>query len=377
MGSGRISTVDNPFLLLAFAVAQAACTSLDGLTLEQPADTKTCERFTVPPRTGMGDDSAGSIEFVVAVREYDHGDLVPGSPTGRALEMGFDLDMKCTGLGGEGPSCIKTRPPSGQESDGPGGRDNELGAFLASRTALGAPSGTTQGNRDLERGYITMVFRVRGYNGQRDDPQVEVAQFAASVNGEGALTDQNGAIPAPRWDGTDVWQAFDSWVDVDATGRLSTEHPRDVDANAYVTDGRLVAQFDEFHIPSMTLSQAKVTARIRSADNRWFLTEGTTGGRLSLDELLWSSDYTVKDEDPPRFICTDHPGYPAYKEFICALADISDMGPDDGSAECDAVSWAWEFPRTQPVSLSGVFVQQIEYDCPFDTSPKRDNCDAD
>jgi hypothetical protein len=235
-------------------------------------------------------------------------------------------------------------------------------------TADGGSSGTENGNSAIQAGLITSIFRVRGYNGTSLDAEVEVEAFGATMNG-------NGAIEAyPKWDGEDEWVALSQWVDRDATGQLNVDNPLYYDAHAYVNNWILVAQFERYFVPVLTLSQVSVTARILRSDERWSLVDGTTAGRVKTDEFVSQLEY-LKDPETDGFVCTDSPSYDRFKQNICATSDISYLGPDDGTAPCDGTSWAWKF-ETKPARLDGVFSTPVVHVCPPDKSPAMDSCNT-
>jgi hypothetical protein len=347
---------------LVLAALQPACTSIDDLRLAGADGGGNCVHAEIPSEPSLAAHIDGSIEFVVAVRAFDLGDL-DGSE--RFRSMGYDLDGKCTGQG-QGSSCIKPTWATAEDRDDPQGRDNSYGAQLYALRADGGSSGTESGNTSIDSGLITSVFRVKGYNGTSLDPEVEVAVYGATMNGGGTTEAR------PKWEGEDVWAAHTQWLDPEGTAEYSVERPKYYDAKAYVNNSILVAQFDQYFVPVMTLSQVKLTARIVWKDERWFLVDGTTAGRAKTDEILWTVGF-LRDPDTRGFVCTDSPNYQTYKQSICSASDISYAGPDDGSAPCDATSWAWKF-EAEPARLSGVYNQRVLPTCPPQNDPSTDNC---
>jgi hypothetical protein len=317
------------------------------------------------PRPTAATDQAGAIEFVVAVKAYDQGEVDTEAGTERYRWMSYDLDGKCTGQG-EGFSCIKPSWAITEGSDGPQGRDNAIGALLY-RVADGGTRTSESATSSIERGTITTVIRVRGYNGTSVDPDVEVAAFGASMN-RGAP--ERGI--RPKWLGEDEWEASGQWVERDSTGALSVEHPKSIDRKAYVNNWILVANFDRYQAPVYHFTQLKLSARILFEDERWHLLEGMTGGRTKTDEILWSVEWTTDPETGDR-LCTDAPTYANTKRAICSTMDISSTGPDDGTMPCDASSWGWRF-EALPARLTGAFEAEFPRICPPETSPWDDSC---
>jgi hypothetical protein len=354
---------------LGVAVVQPACTSLDGLTRRSSdggGESTECAHATVVPPPNVTADVGGSIDFVVAASAYDIGDVDTEAGARRYRSMGYDLDGKCTGLG-DGPSCIKPSWVTFDERDGPQGQDNIMGALLY-RAADGGTNSTQSANSSIDAGRSTLVIRVRGYNGTSVDPEVEVAVYGATMNSGGAVPDVR-----PQWLGEDEWAALGQWVDRDPTGELNVDYPKYVDAGAYVNNWRLVAQFDRYRIPLYVLSQVKLSARMLWQDERWHLVEGSLGGRMKTDEVLWASDL-LQDPETGGPLCTNSPSYATTKQTLCGTSDISYTGPDDGTMPCDATSWGWAF-ETKPARLKGVFVQgELPRICPPETSSFNDSC---
>jgi hypothetical protein len=326
-----------------------------------------CEHATTVARPNVTASAAGAIDFVVAARAYDMGDVDTESGTQRFRSMGYDLDGKCTGRG-DGPSCVKPGWAIFDERDGPQGQDNTMGALLH-QAADGGTDSTRSGNSSIDAGTITLIIRVRGYNGTSVDPEVDVAVYAATMNSGGAMPNVR-----PKWLGEDEWAAYGQWVEQDPTGELNVDYPKYFDGKAYVNNWRLVAQFDRYRIPIYVLSQVKLSARILLEDERWHLVEGMAAGRMKTDEVLWASDL-LQDPETGSPLCTNSPGYAATRQTVCGTSDISYTGPDDGTMPCDGTSWGWGF-ETMPARLKGVFVQDIPRICPAAASPFNDSCSS-
>src|SRR5262245_42292462 len=90
-----------------------ACTSFEGLTVEEPE----CTPAEAPPRPLIS-NSMGTTEFVVAMKNVDLGEKDDERGTHRYRNMGYDLDGVCTGLGA-GPSCQEPGWATADHTDGP------------------------------------------------------------------------------------------------------------------------------------------------------------------------------------------------------------------------------------------------------------------
>src|SRR5687767_4090595 len=211
------------FLTVLVAFGLGACSSYkpDGRPAQEGAGSggDECVHATFPRFPTVGDGGPGSYEFVVAIDQYDFGDRDDGPATRRFEAMGYDLDLTCTGLG-QGPTCAKSAWATADASDGPEGRDNSYGAVVYSTSQSGEGTVTRAVNTAANIGTVTTVARVRGYNGTSSDGKVEVALYAATMNGGGTTTER------PEWNGDDVWAAHLGWVDHDDSGQPSVDRPK-------------------------------------------------------------------------------------------------------------------------------------------------------
>ena len=165
---------------------------------------ESCAKAKVPdpPESAV----AGSdVELVVVLSELSIGDDYDPDvgPT-----VGYDLDDECTCLGG-GEVC-NARGAAASVCDGPGGRDNALAGVLALLGELHPAFDSDQWTQKAQAGESSLLVRVRGYNGEANDEQVEVAVFPSP----GLAEDPCSVVP-PRWDGMDRWPVVDSALRAD------------------------------------------------------------------------------------------------------------------------------------------------------------------
>src|ERR1041385_3600276 len=266
--SGSRSNAPREWRPLALASAFVAttfvsCTSFDGLGLVRAKSHEhdaapLCRHAGVAGITaGQPIAQQGNFEFTAAFHDFNPPSTDPSLET-----LGFDLDGKCTGEG-EGPSCVEPSWAAGDHRDGPDGRDNSVATFLLGADASIAQSG--QATVVAFLGLTTAVIRVRNYNGTLYDNDVEVAFFAATLS-----PDFKNYVPnRAKWDGTDAWKPLVEWtLPGDAADSGSTWKPKYVSANAYVTNGVLVAHFDAWRgAPDFNFS------------NFWVRSEERRGGK--------------------------------------------------------------------------------------------------
>lgn len=331
-----------------------------------PAVDLACASTKVPRRPRIISGGAGdALEISVVIRSVDMGDTDDEQGVPRYLRMGVDLDGTCTGQGGAA-SC-RQPPWAPYLLDGPDGRDNSLGALGYQLHRNGGGSASDAANGTTAQGVLTSGIHVRGYNGSSTDNAVQVAFYAAT-----RVARLGAQPPPPLWDGSDVWQVLDAWVDLEADAM--DPPPRYADTEAYVVDDVLVAHFPHLQISIGMLSQAVLMAEIEAVGDSFRLRDGTIAGRLAIDDTLTGLENVI-DDVTGEHVCTDHPGYAARKQRLCAQADITFAGPDDGSAECDAGSFAWQF-QTERAVLSGVAIAALvaaRY-CEPEVRPEHDSC---
>jgi hypothetical protein len=278
--------------------------------------------------------------------------------------VGIDLDRVCT-CHGDGPSCQSAKM---QCDDLGEGRDNSAASLLSALTLVLKPGnfGSDFYTSKANDGDWSLLFRVRDYNGEVNDGQVEVDWYVStgySMKG----------ISKPLWDGSDAWAISGSSVD-----NMDVDLPKYVDKNAYVSDSMLVASLPDAEINlsggtstmSIHLTGAGILAKIDKdlTQTKWLLTQGQILGRWKLTDVFASiSSY----RDPP--ICTDNAFYNTAKGYICGSADIlSNQGTP--STPCDALSFAVGF-TADPANLGTITTLALpDGGCADGGDPASDNC---
>jgi hypothetical protein len=317
----------------------------------------TCVPVTYPDPPGGIDDGTNIGTLVFALRSVDFGDTGNGTP-------GYDLDHVCTCFRDAGNACSGKATPS-TYCDADGGVDNQaskliglVGEFAAS--VFGSSVFSAQANS----GKWTLLFRVDGYNGQPNDPAVNVALYPAT------------GIPMPNWDGFDQWPVVASSVD----GGVNA--PYFVSDGAYVSNGVLVATMPTGELTihgggqdtiTVRLSAGVITANLSQLGPSWRLQSGVFAGRWSLTEIFKSlSSYRDNNGKP---LCTDQlVQYTVVKQLICQDADILVNDTMPKSAPCDALSIGIGF-TADPALLGGISDAGVDSPgCPAATDPANDSC---
>jgi len=286
------------------------------------------------------------IEFFDAIEMLDFGAGDGGTPAAE----GFDLDGVCTCPGPD--SCI-VFPEAGTQCDFEGGVDNALGSLV--KEFSGATNFFDQDyiNQGIQSGVFGALFRVRNYNGQANDTNVELSLFIS--NGTvGAGTDAGPTIP--KFDGTDQWTLDPASL---LGGTIGDAGPAPIvayDLNAYVSNYTLVANISDMPLAigaadgeglvTMDLSGALVIATLTPAGNSFNAT-GFVAGRWQTNKLLTAMQVLHDPFDFDASLCGDDQIYQLLKGRICELQDISGNVLDDGKgAPCDALSLGFGFKST-------------------------------
>jgi hypothetical protein len=351
------------------AVGTTGCSAFEGLTVadrggdsgpDPSSDAATCV-LAHPPLPAAVSMAGTPVDFTVAVSELDLGDaLDAGTPP--YLSFGYDLDNACTSQNA-GSSCVEPTWAATPRVDGPGGRDNAVGRDLYNANVEngGLASATQLANSSKESGVLQLAIRVRNYNQRSVSAAVEVDYFGVTFHAGG-----DGGSQSPRWDGTDAWDVYNTWLAADDGGAFDIDRPAYRDTSAYVTntvapeDGTpaaiLVSHVDRLLVggaPPFHLARVVMTAEVAKVDGAWVLRNGTFAGRVPIDDLLHSLTF-ARDTYTTQPFCQDAGSYAIAKIVTCAYADISYLGPDDSSRPCDGASWAWQFPASVPISLAGI-----------------------
>ncbi|MBI4951254.1 MAG: hypothetical protein HY908_04420 [Myxococcales bacterium] len=345
-------------------VAAASC-ALEGFRKSDPDETQggagngpTCGSAEYPPPPSLS-DAGGDVSFVVAVRRV----LLTRQVDGGAL--GVDLDSRCT-CQGEDSTCVV--PGDGGACDFPGGRDNATaGLFGTLQTLLQQGDIGTFYSAQAEQGKWSLLMRVRNYNGDSDDDQVELAWYVA--DGYYPIDTQ-----VPKWDGTDSWI-----VSSDSVTASDVNQPTYVDPYAYVTNHMLVASLPASALVlAGTLSRIRfaltgggVLARIVPSGTSFALREGIVAARIAESDLFAAVSSYRDDNGLP--LCTDGLFYATAKSIVCNGRDIL-SGLGGPSMPCDALSLAVGF-ESDPAELGPVLPTAPPATlCPPGTDPATDTC---
>lgn len=296
---------------------------------------RTCTAARPPPRPAGNENPGGlSLSFVVsdlALARADAG-------------VGFDLDESCTCP--DEPSCT---PPAGAGPlcDDPGGVDNGLDRIYSSIKAAEVLLSPTSLTRRLAEGRDNLLIQLESYNGEADDPSVDV--YAIRSRGMPDLAD--GGSPRPTFDGTDPFLCTAEDVVLCGDGGVT---PAGQPLRGYVASHVLA-------VPNVLVELALVqgfgvrvrgslTARlVRLAGGGFRLEGGLLAGALAPSDLLQA---VARAELAGNTTLCETPGaLPAVRNQLCAGRDVRLLAGPKGQP-CDAVSGVFTFTAV-PFVASG------------------------
>jgi hypothetical protein len=319
-----------------------------------------------PPNKPQSALPGGDLDLWFAVRELWFSQQDGGAP------VGFDIDGKCT-CEGEGNGCVAPCwAATGQHCDGPDGRDNAGEQLLSQFGALNPELGEVGWNNGLKNGSWNTLLRIRNYNGEPDDAQVELDWYmCTSYVGKDAGS-------TPSFDGTDVFRLSTASIDVDAG--QDPDHPKFSDPQAYVAGGVLSARFPTAVIQTnaavqVALSGARITAAVQKDASEWHLSNGNIAGVWQLTDIFAQLGYlTVNNEG----LCKEGPAstYHYAKTALCSYADVSHE-PGQPAATCDSLSFGigFEAVRAAPGPIAAPKLPPYQCTPGGANDPATDSCD--
>lgn len=327
-----------------------------------------------------------------AAKPSEGGDLAMTAQDGSWQRLGVDLDGACT----QSSSCpdhrdVSCKPVADQTAfDGEQCRDNSMGTVLAIAERLpevGPRFGLTESslNCGLRRGSYNVLTRIRGYNGQPDDPEVRVDWYASG--GLEQLPDWSCDPSKPDLPQSyPLWRASAAWtidarlgseadgsdganakmntgaglnmnmdMDIDKAAQMPLPDSHVFDAHAYVRGGylvsrlpdgatlRLAADGEPFHGLALRVSQALWLGRLhKGQDNTWNIQDGMTAGRVTTDDVMRAFRHTG--------FCSGEGFDTLYRSiytYVSESADVLANGDNDPGTTCDALSYALGFSAAQ------------------------------
>ena len=304
-----------------------------------------------PPNTG---DPGEHVAFF-AVRHLDFGGDAATWVDG--YHAGMDQDCS-TRPEGRAVMCAER---TNQTTDAlPHGVDNALAQKVLH--GLGGDAGftlTEQLNEALTRGEGGMLLILDGWNRTPNDPQVGARLIATrgTLNGE-----------APRWDGTDLWEAYATRWDPRLPQVPSTLY--NVSTTAYVRDGQLVWDVRGEETLRLYVQSRGAVLRLDLRDGVVMGRVVSSAGGTQIEDASFAGVWNLFDAERQAGAmaqisggCDPSTWCPLEAALRSRLGEAPDMqlpGSDKGPTEtCDAISVgiAAEFEETGGVAT---FAQAYE-----------------
>lgn len=349
-----------------------------------------CESQRWPTPPAANDPAMGAdLDLVFAMRSIDIGegqaDLNSVGP-----KTGYDLDGVCTGLGDPSSCIVPSGAEPGSDKDGPGGVDNRTAKLFASAKTFNSSISSANFSQGANDGSWSLLIRIFGYNGTKNDTKVTVALYPSPGIGEEECAPDD---TKPLWNGSDAWP-----IDANALGKAtngpgtdggmgvcskgapgySYDEPKFIDENAYVSDGTFVANLPE---SALTVSNFKsgtlvkltagfITGKIVEMAGGRRVTGGVFTGRWKATDMFLAFSTGLSEG---AALCTTNPVYQLLKSAICGARDITGSlaGP---TTPCDAVSFALAY-EAEPAKLGAVLEVPLPMSgCTKETNPVFDTC---
>ncbi|MBI5532891.1 MAG: hypothetical protein HY898_09265 [Deltaproteobacteria bacterium] len=315
----------------------------------------------IPPQPPSVTNAGGDLELVFAFTSirFDSGADAGAHP------VGFDLDLTCT-CQGEGDSCVLPSWATAIGCDGPDGRDNAFASMMAEFGAVAPEFSAESWSASIAAGSWSVLLRIRNYNGQADDDEVELAWYVP-------LRFQP---DLPKLDGSDAWRIVGTCI---APGDGGDPYsPKYFDPKAYVSNGTLVARlpkavFRPSGWASMILTDAVVTGRLMQSAIGWEIQDGGIAAVWALNDVFAGMKHMVISASE---LCADPNDqvYAAVKKMLCSHADIYRL-PGAPATTCDSISVGLGF-ETVPAVLGEIRPPEAKPDlCGPQTDPANDSCD--
>lgn len=306
-----------------------------------------CARLSLPDKPTVSGSAATPGDVYAALKRLRLG-TTEGDPV-----IGFNLDRRCTDDRTQ-TSCItkaldgvETVPQDKDGGAGPG-IDNAGTSLLSLLAGFGGAFSQTGIDELVTTGEFGMVFRILNWNQEPNDSDVTLEVFPAfQATG---LSDGGVRLPKPQFGPGDIWTLDARYQAIETHSTLKS-----IPGAAYVTNGVLVAHFDQLVIPLKSPDDARpldlivregIFSGAITKEGSRFKVDGTFAGRMrTIDFLEQVRLIHVQDSagifdagvcDPPN---DEQHAYGLLKRTVCAARDImSSSTLDNQNKACDSLS---------------------------------------
>jgi hypothetical protein len=358
-----------------------------------------CASSEQPPGLLPADPSTADVApIIVALRAFDFGEPYVDNGTSVPFrDLGYDLDRVCTFTENDvlrNTSCLVPNFAKavtgckycGILDDFQNGRDNGLGRLIAEVADKIIGFGSASYNTQIDEGRVSLLWRVRNYNGQPNDDQVELTLLTPA-----AMANQpNNERVKPEWDGLDRWPIAGDSLNLNTSGQPDINNPKFQDPNAYVSNGVIVASLPqadlrlrigisaslvvelllEFKQSFFTADLKQVPKVVPSADGGtktellWTMQNGRIAGRWSVNNLLRQLDQFPDPTALSKQLCMTSAAYPRFRDIVCSFVDICVSDLCAPTQPCDAISVGIGFEAEQALLGDIYQLQPLQDRCP-------------
>ncbi|HKU39129.1 MAG TPA: DUF4215 domain-containing protein, partial [Polyangiales bacterium] len=267
-------------------------------------------------------------------------------------------------------------------------RDNTLARLqpvIAAVPELGQRFGLGEDvfNCALWRGSYNMVWRISGYNGERDDAHVRVDYYIST----GIEEPVPWKCPAenfhdyPRWRSSRTWGIDNSVLTAPIASAGQLPDSKIYDGDAYVKHGYLVARMpdgsrfgfvgdENYRGFQFKVSQGLFVGRLfKAQDGTWAMKDGLNAGRIRKEDLVQALREVgiCQGGELDTF-------YTSVLDYVNENADVLASGEAQPDVPCDAMSFAFGFEAAALIPGKGVTVPARLECCPPGKS--ADDCSA-
>jgi len=265
-------------------------------------------------------------------------------------EIGLNLDNYCSVAPVPQGECIPPNPDATLLIDGEQGIDNAFGAELYPLVELVFPELQETARMSSENGVGVVAVRLRGYNGEDDDPRVD-ATLSQSVTGFAGTADETEPpdftvvdfepympdgvtrLASPLWEGND-WMVLRD----DTFFGSDLEQPLVRDDNAYVVGRKLVMVLPDRVEIRFAGDENGITVKLTDARAIGTLNEDLT----ELQDLTFAGRWSVLDllqTTRSLGVCDGDAEFMIFRNKLQTAADLrATPGTGGEMVDCDALS---------------------------------------
>lgn len=282
-----------------------------------------CGSRQPPVRPTIQDSGTGAPTTIWVLK-----DIVIDQPDPAWKDIGYDLDGLCTEPPDNPVECLAENA-SGPARDGNAGVDNAFGSTVIPLLKAADVTIQQSAQNNQNEGKSAIVVHVDGWNGEDDDPAVQVWMAETAYGVPDGSTDPG----MPNWDGTDTFYVPDA-----AFNNGDVNSPIIGNDNAYVAGRTLVMRLPDRSAFPFQTSEGQVFLKLTDAT----LTGQISADGSSLSNVILAGRWAAQDVlDTLVYIniCPNSLEYGLVQNLLQNSSDIrATKGTGGPGAICDAVS---------------------------------------